>query len=424
MKKIIKFCLIIIIMMMSVVSANAVAAIGNKPSTTSSTLYNVEICSPKYIYAGFPFYDYSSRLSEIVYTTSLMSVINAGDLIYGIRYIAQAQDNVFGESCSVKCRVNVWVANGDDPSELKDFTDLSLMTQVCAEEKIGIKDSYKEVDIDFSSPFQYEGKALYVIIECTEIEDEDVVVDFQMCDLEEGFFCINGVPNVPITIYSNQYLPATSLLIAKNLSPDDPEPRTISVTIPAVSDATHGYTTFFNSEYAVKLPDGVSASTYRYNSDTETLEVEAVENIVPASCGVVLYTENPGDYTLTEATASVEGFPSNDMRGSDAEAVTEGDEGDVFYEFTDKSEGAGFYYGAEGGAAFMNPAHKAYLALDAETGVKYYGFTAEGKGLTGIKGINAESTEPLRIFNISGQKINNATEPGFYIIDGRKIIVK
>ena len=187
---------------------------------------------------------------------------------------------------------------------------------------------------------------------------------------------------------------------------------TIPVTI---SDA--GYSTLYYGTLNLVVPEGVTASTYSYDG-TKIKESKTYDagDVIPAGEAVVLEA-NAGDYDFVETAEAGEADENNALRGSDEAAETTG--GDVFYALSLK-DGAniGFYWRAEGGAAFTNGAHKAYLALPSN-GVKGFAFGLEDDA-TGIQAIE-NAAENGAIYNLAGQRINKM-QKGINIVNGKKVL--
>ena len=87
-------------------------------------------------------------------------------------------------------------------------------------------------------------------------------------------------------------------------------------------------------------------------------------------------------------------------------------------------ESVGFYYGAEDGAAFINGAHKAYLALQAgqAAGARYVWFDTT----TGINGVETAENNATDVYTVTGVHVNRLSNlsKGIYIVGGKKVIVK
>ena len=92
----------------------------------------------------------------------------------------------------------------------------------------------------------------------------------------------------------------------------------------------------------------------------------------------------------------------------------------------------GWYWGATDGAAFENPAHKAYLVLENQdpapgggnAKLRFFGLP-DGESM-GIEGIAASSVESKGAwFTLSGIRLNaQPTAKGIYIRDGKKFVVR
>ena len=125
--------------------------------------------------------------------------------------------------------------------------------------------------------------------------------------------------------------------------------------------------------------------------------VEAAEGEYP--CTIVESADAPETNLLTYSEEAVE---------SDG----------TFYALANKpeAEGVGFYPVKSG---VTIPAGKAYLVVGAE--VK--GFLALGDVADAINNILVETANG-NIFNIAGQKVQNITKGGLYIVNGKKVFVK
>jgi len=210
-----------------------------------------------------------------------------------------------------------------------------------------------------------------------------------------------------------------------NLTYTAPE---VSATI-TIGEA--GYATYYNSKKAYKLPTGVSgyvafidaAAGNKFTFD------EAYESgkIVPANEALVLKAA-PGTYTLTFTNDTPEeSFREagmNDLKGTDVAADTEGGDGYHYYMLSlnaaNELSSVGFYFQNEGGKAFLNGAHKAYLAYTAEQvgSVKEFRFNDYE---TGVQDVDVDENADQTIYDLSGRKVSNA-QKGIYIKNGRKFM--
>lgn len=181
-----------------------------------------------------------------------------------------------------------------------------------------------------------------------------------------------------------------------------------------------GFATLYYSDKNLQVPAGVKAYTVVVEGKTAVVSTEY--NVIPAGSAVILQGA-PGDYEFAIKIKGDEVDEANMLMGSDEEAMTTapGDGNYKFYKLANgKSHGLGFYFDAEGGAAFMNGAHKAYLAVEATKAVEAYGFNP-----TGIKNVMANLPENAEVYTISGVRVNSTNLPaGLYIVNGKKMVIK
>ena len=167
-----------------------------------------------------------------------------------------------------------------------------------------------------------------------------------------------------------------------------------SFTTETVTVSDVGYATLYYGTENLIVPEGVVARTYKVESGAlvETKTYEAGE-VVPKTIAVVLEgAEGIYDFIVTPVPGM--GPAATNLKGSDVATTTTG--GDVYYALslangsTDPAT-VGFYWMIDGGAAFTNGAHKAYLALGAtQAPARYYVFNEENNA-TDIQ--NVEGTE-------------------------------
>ena len=218
---------------------------------------------------------------------------------------------------------------------------------------------------------------------------------------------------------SNNKLPLVCLY-KKATGPED-----VTLTITAA-----GYATLYYSDRALKVPDGVTAKTYKVVGGklAESKKYVAGSKI-PAGEAVVLKGA-AGEYTFLVTSTTEPKDADNMLNGSDEAALTEG--GNYYYALQAKSKdgkhGPGFYWMNSTGAAFENGAHKAYLALDekfAEAqsvgGAKEFYLFDEAT--TGISGIDAASADRTEMYNLNGQRVDRGYK-GVVIKNGKKIVIK
>lgn len=195
---------------------------------------------------------------------------------------------------------------------------------------------------------------------------------------------------------------------------------------------TAQYGTYY-TEDAFVMPEGVLGYTIT-SEDGKTLkfkEAYAAGTVVPAKTALLLKATEKltADkvYTYTIVNSTEVAPTDNLLHGSVAEAMTSVKDATAYYKLAQGEEGLGFYYGAEGGVAFKNGAHKAYLAVKTETLSQKRGFSFDSM-TTGINHVvaNAEHAKSTVIYDLNGRRVNslNAAAKGVYIVNGKKVIVK
>lgn len=197
----------------------------------------------------------------------------------------------------------------------------------------------------------------------------------------------------------------------------------IEVTIGSLKHVTMYY-----GKVNLRVPEGITATTYTIvDGDLQVSKTYSEGAVIPKGTGVVLYGE-PNTYRLDVTTESGETDANNKLRGSDEEELTTG--GDKYYILSTLkgSNGdpntLGFYYanGHPDGSAFVNGAHKAYLALTDNVNTESKSFFLIDK-ISGIALRHGHSLRKESIYSINGQKTPILAK-GIFIVNGKKIVIK
>ena len=190
-----------------------------------------------------------------------------------------------------------------------------------------------------------------------------------------------------------------------------------------------GFATLY-APVALKVADGVVAYTVTINGDYAILN-EITSGIIPANTGVVL----AGEVVDNKITAAVVGTHSFTITTADAFDGTNALAGTVAATYvTDDAyvlgvvdEKVGFYTATKNqssNTAWKNNSHKAYLpAVAGSANVASYSFRF-GEGTTGIDEITENREQSTVIYDLTGRRVETITEPGIYIVGGKKVLVK
>lgn len=233
----------------------------------------------------------------------------------------------------------------------------------------------------------------------------------------------------------------------------------------SVEITSAGYATLYYSDKNLVVPDGVTAYTIKYeDSSLAVARTYASLSVIPAGTAVVI-GGSAGTYTFHVADTTGTASTKNILEGTDEETEIENDNDYYYYMLSldaGSSEGSvGFYWGAEGGAAFTNKAHKAYFKLsktevdDAEESSSSAGAfpmselgnideVSSGEDYDGESDMSLgsdtssedETTDVVSLtkavtdardkgcYTLGGVKVAEPTAAGLYIIDGRKQAIK
>lgn len=207
-------------------------------------------------------------------------------------------------------------------------------------------------------------------------------------------------------------------------------PTQIEVASETVTIGSTKYATLYYSNENLIVPANVTAMTYKASGEKIAVsKTYASGEVIPAGTAVVLEGTAAGAYKFFVTTVEGESDSDNNLYGLDEAGTTvaPGSGSYLFYKLSTNSAGAevGFYFGAENGAAFNIPAHKAYLAIPGT-------YTTPGGAsafvfdeTVGINTVQKEALSAEGIYTLSGIRVNgdNLTK-GIYIVNGKKIVIK
>lgn len=158
-----------------------------------------------------------------------------------------------------------------------------------------------------------------------------------------------------------------------------------------------------------------------YNASTGTLDMTAVEGVVPANAGVVIKSDSKAENIVltANAKAAATALTGNQLVGTTKEIA--------FSELTDKlvfgvtaQNHVGFY--AAGGSAAL-PANRAYLPTSVLGGENAVAMNFGGD-VTGINAVVKADKANAAIYDLTGRRVTRTVKGGLYIQNGSKFVAR
>lgn len=158
-----------------------------------------------------------------------------------------------------------------------------------------------------------------------------------------------------------------------------------------------------------------------YNVATRTLDMTAVEGVVPASAGVVIKSDSKATSIVLTANAksTATALTGNQLVGTTEEIA--------FSELTDKlvfgvtaQNHVGFY--TAGGSAAL-PANRAYLPTSVLGGENAVAMNFGGN-VTGINAVVKADKANAAIYDLTGRRVTRTVKGGLYIQNGSKFVAR
>lgn len=158
-----------------------------------------------------------------------------------------------------------------------------------------------------------------------------------------------------------------------------------------------------------------------YNAATGTLDMTAVEGVVPASAGVVIKSDSKAANIVLTANAksAATALTGNQLVGTTEEIA--------FSDLTDKlvfgvttQNHVGFY--AAGGSAAL-PANRAYLPTSVLGGNNAVAMNFGGN-VTGINAVVKADKANAAIYDLTGRRVTRTVKGGLYIQNGSKFVAR
>ena len=203
----------------------------------------------------------------------------------------------------------------------------------------------------------------------------------------------------------------------------------------AVDFAKSFYLTAY-SDKPMAVPTGMQAAVVLAdnNGGIRTDYCYNAGDVIPAHTGVLLKSGKGNAFHLPIAATAEDAPEGNLLHGTLTDEMTYAEGCDRYYKLSYDFETRsviGFYWAEDNAAPFLNKAGKAFLALPSDAKVAICGVSlnelAEG-ATTAIRPATDAPTAPFRAYTLDGRRVNAASQgelkKGFYIINGRKVMVK
>ena len=174
---------------------------------------------------------------------------------------------------------------------------------------------------------------------------------------------------------------------------------------------TSVWSTFYQP-YSVHLPEGVNAYIVTAAA-SDYVTLTRFEGTIPENTAVILNNGEP----MGEAV-DVD-FSTNLLKGTTVDTYID----EEAYVLSKVDGVVGFYKAEMTNGTWLNNATKAYLPASAvpNKSAVFYGFDWEGT--TGVEKVEMRN-EKSESYDLTGRRVETITEPGIYIINGVKTLVK
>lgn len=158
-----------------------------------------------------------------------------------------------------------------------------------------------------------------------------------------------------------------------------------------------------------------------YNATTSTLDMTAVEGVVPANAGVVIKSDSKAaNIVLTANTkTAAAALTGNQLVGTTEEIAFSNLTDKLVFGVTTQNH-VGFY--AAGGSDAL-PANRAYLPTSVLGGVKAVAMNFGGD-VTGINAVVKADKANAAIYDLTGRRVTRTVKGGLYIQNGSKFVAR
>lgn len=195
------------------------------------------------------------------------------------------------------------------------------------------------------------------------------------------------------------------------------------------------YITFYSNK-AIIVPKQMSAAIVVSNGNSVYNKYcYKANDVIPANTGVLLKSTKGDSFYMLEGKTTETSPEENLLHGTLNDEMTNVEGAGTYYKLSyDRNTKSviGFYWGATDGAAFLNKAGKAFLALPATMNAQQLkGFSLIDLdksigNITGIDNVTSAFSAASHAYELNGRKVNtkslNDLQHGIYIVNGKKVI--
>ena len=197
--------------------------------------------------------------------------------------------------------------------------------------------------------------------------------------------------------------------------------------------STAGYATLY-LDYATEIPEGVEVYTAK-EVDGISLKMAQVEKVLPANTAAIVKAP-AGTYNFVQTATDAPAITDNLLKGTTEDTYIDVPSSSKAFVLSMVDGEVGMYLAKLTDGHFLNNANKAYLLLDnnklglsdeeldTSVGGAQLSLRFDFGGATGVDKVQTETGANNATYDMYGRKVNNIITPGFYIVNGKKVLVK